>query len=224
MKNDERLVKEVLTYLLEQMDKWNGEIDQMETLLEQCDQKLTALAQSTAGFRANENLAKRVILKYQELLLRMKTQKEEIAKEIPNLYHLIMNFTIEGEKRMYQAQAMQENYLKTQVMSASPNKLIEMLLEGAIKKIRVAKLALETGKLAQMGENLLKAQDIVMELRYSINEEIESTIPQDLIQLYEYMYQRLVIANVDRDTEAMDEVQKLLTELLDAWKQISEVK
>lgn len=125
---------------------------------------------------------------------------------------------------MYQAQAMQENYLKTQVMSASPNKLIEMLLEGAIKKIRIAKLALETGKLAQMGENLLKAQDIVMELRYSINEEIESPIPQELIQLYEYMYQRLVIANVDRDTEAMDEVQKLLTELLDAWKQISEVK
>lgn len=135
-----------------------------------------------------------------------------------------MNFIIEGEKRMYQAQAMQENYLKTQVMSASPNKLIEMLLEGAIKKIRIAKLALETGKLAQMGENLLKAQDIVMELRYSINEEIESPIPQELIQLYEYMYQRLVIANVDRDTEAMDEVQKLLTELLDAWKQISEVK
>ncbi|WP_207942421.1 flagellar protein FliS [Enterococcus sp. DIV2402] len=125
---------------------------------------------------------------------------------------------------MYQGQAMQENYLKTQVMSASPNKLIEMLLEGAIKKIRVAKLALETGKLAQMGENLLKAQDIVMELRYSINEEIESPIPQELIQLYEYMYQRLVIANVDRDTKAMDEVQKLLTELLDAWKQISEVK
>ncbi|WP_414840609.1 flagellar export chaperone FliS [Enterococcus saccharolyticus] len=124
---------------------------------------------------------------------------------------------------MYQAQSMQNNYLKTQVMSASPNKLIEMLLEGAIKKIRVAKLALETGKLAQMGENLIKAQDIVLELRYSINEEVESTIPQDLIQLYEYMHQRLVIANIDRDTEAMDEVQGLLTELLDAWKQISEV-
>lgn len=125
--------------------------------------------------------------------------------------------------KMYQAQSMQNNYLKTQVMSASPNKLIEMLLEGAIKKIRVAKLALETGKLAQMGENLIKAQDIVLELRYSINEEVESTIPQDLIQLYEYMHQRLVIANIDRDTEAMDEVQGLLTELLDAWKQISEV-
>lgn len=124
---------------------------------------------------------------------------------------------------MYQAQSMQNNYLKTQVMSASPNKLIEMLLEGAIKKIRVAKLALETGKLAQMGENLIKAQDIVLELRYSINEEVESTIPQNLIQLYEYMHQRLVIANIDRDTEAMDEVQGLLTELLDAWKQISEV-
>lgn len=82
MKNDERLVKEVLTYLLEQMDKWNGEIDQMETLLEQCDQKLTALAQSTAGFRTNETLARRVIVKYQELLLEMKTQKEEIAKEM----------------------------------------------------------------------------------------------------------------------------------------------
>lgn len=82
MTNDERFVKEVLMYLLEQMDKWNGEIDQMETLLEQCDQKLTALAQSTAGFRTNETLARRVIVKYQELLLEMKTQKEEIAKEM----------------------------------------------------------------------------------------------------------------------------------------------
>lgn len=119
-------------------------------------------------------------------------------------------------------QNMQNNYLKNQVMSASPNKLIEMLLEGAIKKIRMAKVAIESQKYSQANEQLIRAQDIVMELRYSINEEVESSIPGDLIALYDYMYNQLVTANIEHDVERLDEVQHLLTELLETWQQISD--
>lgn len=118
-------------------------------------------------------------------------------------------------------QNSQDNYLKNQVMSASPNKLIEMLLEGATKRIRMGKLAIENKNIVQASEQIIRAQDIIMELRYSINEEVDSQIPQDLIQLYEFMYDRLVIANMEKDTVILDEVQHLLAELTDAWKQIS---
>lgn len=118
-------------------------------------------------------------------------------------------------------QNMQENYLKNQVMSASPNKLIEMLLEGAVKRIRQGILMIENENMIKASEQIIRAQDIVMELRYSINTEVESQIPQDLIDLYEYMYDRLVLANIDKDVTILAEVQNLLTELLDTWKQLS---
>lgn len=133
---------------------------------------------------------------------------------------LTMNFTIESRlSKMYQN--MQENYLKNQVMSASPNKLIEMLLEGAVKRIRQGILMIENENMIKASEQIIRAQDIVMELRYSINTEVESQIPQDLIDLYEYMYDRLVLANIDKDVTILAEVQNLLTELLDTWKQLS---
>lgn len=113
-------------------------------------------------------------------------------------------------------------YLKNQVMSASPNKLIEMLYEGGIKNIRLGILALENQQFVKAGEYLIKAQDIVSELRYSINTEVDSEIPQQLIQLYDYMYNQLVIGNVDQDVSILQEVQKLLTELLDTWKELKE--
>ncbi|MBP9639280.1 MAG: flagellar export chaperone FliS [Enterococcus sp.] len=131
-----------------------------------------------------------------------------------------MNFTIESRlSKMYQN--MQENYLKNQVMSASPNKLIEMLLEGAVKRIRQGTLMIENENMIKASEQIIRAQDIVMELRYSINTEVESQIPQDLIDLYEYMYDRLLLANIDKDVTILAEVQNLLTELLDTWKQLS---
>ncbi len=53
-------------------------------------------------------------------------------------------------------QQMQSNYLKNQVMSASPNKLIEMLLQAAIKNIKLAQLAIEKQELAKAHEYFIK--------------------------------------------------------------------
>lgn len=121
---------------------------------------------------------------------------------------------------MYQKKP--DQYLKNQVMSASPNKLIEMLMEAGIKNIRLGVLALEMKQVVKAGEYFIKAQDIVSELRYSINSEIESEIPDQLIQLYDFMYNQLVIGNVDQDIQVLQEVQKMLTELLETWKELTE--
>ncbi|MFC7055175.1 flagellar export chaperone FliS [Enterococcus alcedinis] len=107
-------------------------------------------------------------------------------------------------------------------MSASPNKLIEMLMEAGIKNIRLGVLALEMKQVVKAGEYFIKAQDIVSELRYSINSEIESEIPDQLIQLYDFMYNQLVIGNVDQDIQVLQDVQKMLTELLETWKELTE--
>ncbi|MBP2102629.1 MULTISPECIES: flagellar export chaperone FliS [Enterococcus] len=121
---------------------------------------------------------------------------------------------------MYQKKP--DQYLKNQVMSASPNKLIEMLMEAGIKNIRLGVLALEMKQVVKAGEYFIKAQDIVSELRYSINSEIESEIPDQLIQLYDFMYNQLVIGNVDQDIQVLQDVQKMLTELLETWKELTE--
>ena len=121
---------------------------------------------------------------------------------------------------MYQKKP--DQYLKNQVMSASPNKLIEMLMEAGIKNIRLGILALETKQVVKAGECLIKAQDIVSELRYSVNSEIDSEIPEQLIQLYDFMYNQLVIGNVDQDVQVLQGVQEMLSDLLETWKALTE--
>ena len=121
---------------------------------------------------------------------------------------------------MYQKKP--DQYLKNQVMSASPNKLIEMLMEAGIKNIRLGILALETKQVVKAGEYLIKAQDIVSELRYSVNSEIDSEIPDQLIQLYDFMYNQLVIGNVDQDVQVLQGVQEMLSDLLETWKTLTE--
>ena len=95
-------------------------------------------------------------------------------------------------------QKMQNNYLQNQVMSASPNKLIEMLLQAAIKNIKLAVIALEKEDLSQAHQQFVKAQNILLELRVSLDREQGGAIAEDLDSLYGYMYDQLVSANVQR--------------------------
>ena len=87
------------------------------------------------------------------------------------------------------------DYLRNQVMSASPNKLIEMLIEGAIKSIK--------------------------KLKFSVNKEIEGDIPQQLISTYDVVEQELIQANIHKDKNHLEIALTMLNELLDAWKQIT---
>nr|WP_054756436.1 flagellar export chaperone FliS [Liquorilactobacillus satsumensis] len=118
-------------------------------------------------------------------------------------------------------QEVSNSYLKNQVMSASPHKLIVLLYEGgAIKNLKRAELSLTNQNALQAHQQLVKAQDIISELRSALNEKIDSKLPQELGQLYDFMERQLVRANVNKDKDLIAPVIKMLEELLDAWRQI----
>lgn len=111
-------------------------------------------------------------------------------------------------------------YKNNEVMTASRTKLVVMLYDGAIKNLKLAEFALEEKKVEKVNEHLKKTQDIIAEFMSTLNFEQGGEIALNLQQLYEYMYHKLIRANIDKDIEAVREVRGYLKELRDTWLQI----
>lgn len=111
-------------------------------------------------------------------------------------------------------------YKNNQVLTSPPNKLVAMLYDGAIRNIKIAKLAITEDRLGDVNTPLQKAQDIVFELMSTLNFEAGGEIARNLYNLYDYMYLKLIRANIDKDMDALNEVEKFLEELRDTWAQI----
>lgn len=117
-------------------------------------------------------------------------------------------------------QKMQSNYLANEVMQASPKRLIELLLEGCIKNLKLAVIAIDKEDVNLAHNKLVRAQDIISELRYSINEEVGGEVAQQFIQLYEYINNQLVLANLKKDKAVVEKIESMVEELLTTWKQM----
>ena len=117
-------------------------------------------------------------------------------------------------------QNMQSNYPANQVMQASPKRLIELLLEGCIKNLKLAVIAIDKEDVNLAHNKLVRAQDIISELRYSINEEVGGEVAQQFIQLYEYINNQLVLANLKKDKAVVEKIEGMVEELLTTWKQL----
>lgn len=111
-------------------------------------------------------------------------------------------------------------YRNNQVTTAPQKKLIIMLYDGAIRNLKLAEIAMENKDIEKINTHLIKAQDIIMELMTTLNFEAGGDIAQNLYQLYDYMYFRLVRANIDKNIDYVKEVKKYMEELRDAWEQI----
>ena len=108
-------------------------------------------------------------------------------------------------------------YLNNQILTASPKKLIEILYEAGIKHCKIAIHHIEQEHLAEVNTQLIRVQDIILELKFSVQPIPESDIPGQLISLYDFMYAQLLQANTDKDKERVELVQKMLEELLETW-------
>lgn len=108
-------------------------------------------------------------------------------------------------------------YQQNSVMTASPQELTLMLYNGCLKFIKLAKKAMADNKYEDKNTNMIKAQAIIQELRYTLDPEIE--LSASMAQLYDYMYNRLVEANMKNDTNVLVEVEGYVVELRDTWKQ-----
>ncbi|MDX5980119.1 flagellar export chaperone FliS [Exiguobacterium profundum] len=108
-------------------------------------------------------------------------------------------------------------YQNNAVTTANPQELTLMLYDGALKFMRLAKLAIDQGNPDLKNVNIQKTQAIFRELRLTLNKDI--AISANLDSLYDYMWRRLVDANVKNDTAILDEVLDFTTELRDTWKE-----
>ena len=113
--------------------------------------------------------------------------------------------------------------VQTGAMSASPHKLIAMLYDGARAAIARAKFHLEGGNIAERGNAISKAIDIIDNgLRAVLDHEVGGEISANLESLYEYMVRRLMLANLRSDAALLAEVDTLLESLASAWAQIDD--
>ena len=95
-------------------------------------------------------------------------------------------------------------YNDNKIMTASPAELTLMLYEGAIKFCNIAIMAIEKNDLQKANHNIIKAESIISELRSTLDEDYP--VSKDLDLLYEYIYRRLIEANLDKDKAIIEEV------------------
>jgi len=107
--------------------------------------------------------------------------------------------------------------------STSPHRLIQMLMEGALEKINLAKGYMQRGDVALKGSHISWAISIIDGLRMSLDSGSSDEIAQNLYDLYEYMARRLAKANMENNIEILDEVSGLLIEIKSAWDAVPEL-
>jgi flagellar secretion chaperone FliS len=107
--------------------------------------------------------------------------------------------------------------LESRVATASPHVLISMLLDGALKKIALAKGATSRGDIAQRGNCISATINIVDSLRAALDMRAGGEVAENLEALYSYMERRLVEANRKSDPEIMTEVGELIYEIKTGW-------
>ncbi len=109
-------------------------------------------------------------------------------------------------------------YQGTKVNTASPAELTLMLYEGAIKFCNKAIYAIEGNDINKANENLLKAQKIIMEFRSTLDHKYP--VAQDFERVYDYVYRRLVEANIKKDKDIVEDALKYIREMRDTWKEV----
>lgn len=111
----------------------------------------------------------------------------------------------------------QNPYLKTQVETASKEQLVVMLFDGIIRFSEQARNAIAKNEIEEVHHHLMRAQAIVMELIYTVDREKGGEIAQNLLGLHAYAFNCLIVANMQKDTTKIDEVQKIYRELREGW-------
>ncbi len=110
--------------------------------------------------------------------------------------------------------------VNTDIQDASSHRLIQMLMEGALSRIVKAKMFINNKNAKMKGETLSSTIAIIGGLRDSLDHKAGAELAENLDKLYEYMSDRLLLANLKNDAGILDEVHGLMLELKVAWDAI----
>jgi flagellar protein FliS len=113
---------------------------------------------------------------------------------------------------------VREQYLKSQVSGSSPEQLLIMLLEGGERFIRKADAELHRNNVDEVHNNLIKAQNIYLELFCSLNPDAGDFV-SNLQGLYYAMYENLMDANVKKDHGVINKCLQIANQLTKMWRE-----
>lgn len=122
--------------------------------------------------------------------------------------------------RRQSAQAYSSVGIETQVLSASPERLITLLFDGALSAIAKARLHLQHGNIAERGMAISKALDIVDSgLKASVDMDAGGELAKNLVLTYELVIRHLMQANLNADDEKLKLAESILRDLGSAWRE-----
>ena len=108
-------------------------------------------------------------------------------------------------------------YQQTSVNTSSPEELTLMLYNGLIKYILLAIHAVDEKDIEKTNTNIIRAQDIILEFQGTL--DMKYPVAQNMMALYDYMYSRLIEANLKKDKAMLEEVLGFAKEFRDTWTQ-----
>src|SRR4051812_45728444 len=115
-----------------------------------------------------------------------------------------------------------QKYKATSIQSASREKLLLMMYEGAIKFVKLAITACEKKDIAGRGENIGRAFDIVLELNNTLDHKVGGDLAKQLEQLYMFITDQFTKANISGEAKPLQESLKILETLYDGWQKAVE--
>jgi len=111
--------------------------------------------------------------------------------------------------------------VESAVMSATQQQLVGMLFDGALSALIRARLFMQDGNIEGKGSSISKAINIIEAgLKEGLTENKGDELADNLLDLYNYMTRRLLHANLHNDVAAVEEVEGLLRNIADAWKEV----
>ncbi len=117
-------------------------------------------------------------------------------------------------------QQYRQNHVQGGVASATPHRLVQMLMEGVQEKLLSAKGYMAAKNIAKKGEHISWAISIIDSLRACLNTEQGGEVAENLGSLYDYMETRLLEANLKNDPAIIDEVGQLMAQIKSGWDAI----
>ena len=130
-----------------------------------------------------------------------------------------MTYAARRPSGSYSVRSYADIGLETQVMRATPERLITLLYQGARAAIGQARIHLQEGRVSERGTAITKAIKIVDEgLKMGLNMEAGGDIAANLSRLYDYIVRTLLMANLKADVEQLDIADRLLADLAEAWQ------
>ena len=109
------------------------------------------------------------------------------------------------------------NYLRTKVLTATPEQLQLMLYDGALKFGEQARVALNAKKFDESYTQISRMQKILVEMSASLKHDIYPELCKKLQSLYNFAYRKLIEANIEHKIDSLDEAMKVLRYQRDTW-------